>query len=269
MPILHTGTQAIYYEDTGGDLPIVVFSHGFLTDHELFAPQISALRQRYRCISWDQRFHGQTLCDGQPFSITDAVEDLRALLAHLQIERATLIGFSFGGWISTRFALTFPDRVAGLVIIDSYERRETDAERASYLEFKSMITSRGFDEEVTSNLLGFLFGAGFDASHWVSKWRFRPPQQWARVYDAMLSRDDISDQLASIRCPSLVLHSEHNPANPPEVSRELCRSLGNCQRMTVIEDSGHTAPLEQPQQVNRELEDFLGQLPALCEGSQQ
>lgn len=257
MPILNLGELAFYYEDTGGDKPPVVFSHGFLSDHELFAPQVAALREHFRCITWDQRYHGQTKCESQAFSISDAVADLRALLAHLQVERAALVGFSFGGWISNRFALAYPDQVAALVIVDSYERMETEEERDNYLGFKAMVTERGFDDEVSSNLLGFLFGADFDASHWVAKWRSRPPQQWAHVYDAMLSRDDIGERLADIRCPSLVLHSEFNPANPPQVARDLCRSLGNCERMSVISGSGHTAPLEAPRQVNRELDEFL------------
>jgi len=259
MPFLTSKEHSFYYEDTGGELPVIVFSHGFLTDHELFAQQVAALRDRYRCISWDQRYHGQTMTEDRPFSILDAVADLHALLEHLQVKQAALVGFSFGAWISNRYALAFPDRVAALVIVDSYERMETEEERGNYLGFKAMITEQGFDDEVTSSLLGFLFGADFDASHWVAKWRFRPPQQWARVYDAMLSRNDINQQLSDIRCPSLVLHSEFNPANPPEVSRQLGHSLGSCQGTVVIAGSGHTAPLEKPDRVNRELSDFFDQ----------
>lgn len=257
MPFFTSADHSFYYEDTGGNLPVVVFNHGFLTDHELFKPQVSVLRGHFRCISWDQRYHGQTMTADQPFSILDGVADLHALLAHLEIKQAALIGFSFGAWIANRYALAFPDQVTALVIIDSYERMETEEERGNYLGFKAMITAQGFDEEVTAILLGFLFGADFDASHWVAKWRFRPPQQWARVYDAMLSRNDINDQLIDIRCPSLVLHSEYNPANPPEVSSRLSKALGACEGAQIIEGSGHTAPLEKPEQVNRALADFL------------
>lgn len=257
MAFCNAGHQTLYYQDSGGSGPAVVFSHGFLTDHELFTPQIEALQERYRCVCWDQRYHGQTTTDGQPFTLHDAVEDLRALLDHLNLQRATLVGFSFGGWISTRFALAYPERVQGLVIIDSYERMESEEERQGYLGFKQMVTGQGFDGQVTATLRGFLFGEDFDASYWIGKWRFRPPQQWAHVYDAMLARDDIWHRLGEIRCPSLVLHSEHNPANPPAVSRELADTLGACQGMRVITGSGHTAPLERPQQVNSELSAFL------------
>lgn len=251
--------QTFYYEDTGGEGPAVVFSHGFLTDHELFAPQIEVLREQYRCVSWDQRYHGQTTADDHPFTISDAVEDLRALLDHLDLRQVVLIGFSFGGWISTRFALAYPERMSALVLIDSYERMESAEERSGYRGFKEMVTQRGFDAEVTKTMRGFLFGEDFDASHWVAKWRFRPPQQWAHVYDAMLARNDIFGRLADIQCPSMVLHSEYNPANPPAVSVALAEALGDCRRMRVIDGSGHTAPLECPKQVNKELTAFLGE----------
>ncbi len=257
MPFHACNDNVFYYEDTGGSGPAIVFSHGFLTDHELFSAQASALQDRFRCVLWDQRFHGQSTAEGGAFTIEDATTDLLSLLDLLQIQRAVLVGFSFGGWISTRFALAHPERVLALVLIDSYERMESAEERDGYLGFKELVTRQGFDPEVTGIMLKFLFGGDFDASPWVAKWRFRPPGQWAHVYDAMLTRSDIYGRLREITCPSLVLHSEHNQANPPAVSSALASELGNCEGMVLIEGSGHTAPVERPGQVNDALAGFL------------
>jgi 3-oxoadipate enol-lactonase len=256
MPFAAVGDQSIHYV-RDGDGPAVVFSHGFLMDHEMFAPQVAALKDDWTCVRWDQRYHGQTGSDQQPFSIADAVGDLLGLLDHLGIDRAVHVGFSFGGWIAARLALAAPERVSGLVIVDSYERMEGEEERTAYRGFQQMVTGRGFDEEVTGIMRGFLFGADHDPSYWVGKWRFRAPQDWGFVYDAMLSRDDINPRLSEITCPSLVLHSEHNPANPPEVSQAYADALGNCDGMHVISGSGHTAPLERPDEVNELLRGFL------------
>lgn len=261
MPFFETRGQTFHHRVDGDTGRTVVMSHGFLMDHEMFDPQVAALSTDHRCVRWDQRYHGQTASDGKPFTIDDAVGDLIALLDHLEVERAVLVGFSFGGWISTRLALAEPSRVEGLVIVDSYERMEGDEEREAYRGFQQMVTTRGFDEEVTAMMTGFLFGANHDADRWVGKWRFRPPSQWGHVYDAMLSRNDITDRLGEITCPSLVLHSEHNPANPPEVSQAYADALGDCRGMTVVESSGHTSTLEQPEVVNRELRGFLDSLP--------
>ena len=53
MPIASVNGQNLYYEDTGGRGPVLVFSHGLLMDHTMFAPQVQALQGRFRCISWD------------------------------------------------------------------------------------------------------------------------------------------------------------------------------------------------------------------------
>ncbi|MDB5987296.1 MAG: alpha/beta hydrolase, partial [Nevskia sp.] len=99
MPYASLRGQQIYYEDSGGgetlgsSAPVVIFSHGLLMDHAMFAPQLTALRTRYRCISWDERGHGRTAGDHlEPFSYYDSADDLAALLAHLGIRRAVLAG---------------------------------------------------------------------------------------------------------------------------------------------------------------------------------
>ena len=78
MSFADTNGQHLYYEDTGWDGPAVIFSHGFLMDHDMFAPQVDALRDRYRVITWDERGHGQTPCEG-PFDYWDSARDLLAL----------------------------------------------------------------------------------------------------------------------------------------------------------------------------------------------
>ncbi|MFT3855833.1 MAG: alpha/beta hydrolase [Ilumatobacteraceae bacterium] len=64
--------QRIYFEDTGGEGAPVILGHGFLMDHEMFAPQVAALAPQYRVITWDERGFGQTEYDGEPFSYWDS-----------------------------------------------------------------------------------------------------------------------------------------------------------------------------------------------------
>ena len=69
MPIAAVNGQKLYYEDTGGSGPAVIFSHGLFMDHEMFAPQVEALKSKYRCITWDERGHAGTASDAlAPFS---------------------------------------------------------------------------------------------------------------------------------------------------------------------------------------------------------
>jgi pimeloyl-ACP methyl ester carboxylesterase len=74
---------------------VLAFSHGILMDREMFAPQVEAFRSRYRCVAWDERGHGRTASERlEPFSYYDSADDLAALLRHLAIDKAVLVGMS-------------------------------------------------------------------------------------------------------------------------------------------------------------------------------
>jgi len=89
MPHARVNDQRLYYEDTGGSGPAIIFSHGIMLDGTMFAPQVAALRDRYRCIVWDQRGHGKTAGETlAPFSYYDSADDLAALLALLGVGSA-------------------------------------------------------------------------------------------------------------------------------------------------------------------------------------
>ncbi len=103
MPHAAINGQQIYFEDSGGDGTPVVLAHGFLMDHELFAPQVEALAPAgYRVITWDERGFGLTEFDGEPFTYWDSAADCLGLLDHLGLESAIVGGMSQGGFLSLR-----------------------------------------------------------------------------------------------------------------------------------------------------------------------
>ncbi len=104
--------QRIFYTDSGGDGPAVVFSHGFLMDASMFDPQVAALAPEFRVITWDARGFGATEFDSQPFTYWESAHDALVLCEHLGIERAVFAGMSQGGFLSLRAALLAPERVA-------------------------------------------------------------------------------------------------------------------------------------------------------------
>ena len=119
MPYASVNGQRIYFEDTGGDGAPVILAHGFLMDHEMFEPQVDALAPEFRVITWDERGFGLTEFDGEPFTYWDSALDCLALLDHLDIRRAVVGGMSQGGFVSLRAALTAPERVRALVLLDT------------------------------------------------------------------------------------------------------------------------------------------------------
>ena len=119
MPVAQVNGQKIHYHDTGGSGPAVVLSHGFLMDRTMFDAQVEVLAPKYRVITWDERGFGDTEYDGKPFTYWDSARDCLGLMDHLGLSRAVLGGMSQGGFLSLRAALTSPERVTALVLIDT------------------------------------------------------------------------------------------------------------------------------------------------------
>jgi pimeloyl-ACP methyl ester carboxylesterase len=110
----------LHYESYGNGFPLVL-AYGLGGNTGLWAGQLEAFSRHYQVILWDPRGHGQS--DSPPqreyYSLQISAEDLRGLLDHRGITHASIGGQSMGGGIAARFAVTYPDRVAALLSIDS------------------------------------------------------------------------------------------------------------------------------------------------------
>ena len=139
--------------DPGG-LP-VVFIHGFPFSHALWRAQLSALGTGRRLIAYDVRGHGATPPDDGLYTIDLFVDDLIALLDHLNIESAVLCWLSMGGYIALRAADRAPGRLRGLILADT--RAEPDANTGKFARVAAakQIAEKGmgaFSEEFARNL---------------------------------------------------------------------------------------------------------------------
>lgn len=112
--------NTIHYWLTGpADRPLVVFTHGATMDHHMFDPQIPAVAEHYRVLTWDVRGHGRSQPLGRAFSIPIAAADLLAILDRLGYRQATFVGQSMGGIIAQEIVFHHPERVTALVNIGS------------------------------------------------------------------------------------------------------------------------------------------------------
>ena len=247
----------IHYEDTGGDGPPILWSHGFLMDHTMFDPQVAGL-PGYRHVRWDERGFGQTEAGG-PFTYWDSAEDAIALLDHLGIDRAVLAGMSQGGFLSLRAALAHPDRVRALVLIDTQSGTEDPAVMDSYREMVVAL-SQG-DEETRSAVFdvvgGLILGEPALQEEWKAKWMAREPATIVDPGGALLDRDDITDRVGEISCPALIVHGTADAAIPMEKAELLRANLGDCRDLVPIEGAAHAPNLTHPDEVNAHIARFL------------
>ena len=244
----------IFYRDTGGDAPVLLFSHGILMDHSMFDPQIFSLSGEFRCIAWDERGHGATESTG-PVTYWDMADDAIALLDHLAIERATFVGMSQGGFISQRAALRHPERVAALVFIDSQAGRENPNVLPYYESLAAEWMNRGPSLDIATPVAEIILGPA-EKEPWIAKWMERPPEYLAAPFSCLVEREDLTDRLPEITAPALVIHGEQDAAISVELARALCEGLPRCEDLVVVPEAGHASNLSHPEEVNAAILEF-------------
>jgi 3-oxoadipate enol-lactonase len=261
MPTATVNGTEISYCDTGGDGPVVAFSHGFLLDQSMFDAQVAALAPGCRVITWDGRGHGGTRAAG-PFTYWDCARDLLGLLEYVGAGRAVLAGMSQGGFLSLRAALTAPERVRGLVLIDSQAGSEDPAVAPAYEQLHQTWLDQGpgpVQEVVASIILG---PGRWDG--WYAKWQeqyagWSPADlgQLTWPFRCLMDRDDITGRLGEITCPALILHGTADAAIPVTQAEAVRDGLGGPVTFTLIEGAPHASNITHPEQVNEAMLNFL------------
>jgi pimeloyl-ACP methyl ester carboxylesterase len=257
MPFAPVNGQRLFFEDGGGDKPVVVFSHGNLMNRWMWAPQIEALRAQFRCLVWDQRLHGHTEDDHGGFTYWDSADDLLGLLDHLDIDRAALVGHSQGGFLSLRAALLAPSRVTALVLIDACVTWPPEA--LTQMRDISDGFRTGGPDAVAAGLLDMLLGDPDIHDDWLRSWRQQPNDRLADAVTMLMGVDDIAARLSEIAQPALIVHGEADEPVPVRLGQMLREALPQAVDLVVIPGAGHTPSLTHADKVNPKLIAFLRQ----------
>jgi pimeloyl-ACP methyl ester carboxylesterase len=258
MPHADVNGQRLAYEEAGSGEP-VLFSHGFLMDRSMFAPQLQALSDRRRCIAWDERGHGETQTSTDAFTYWDSARDALGLLDHLGIEQAVLAGMSQGGYLSLRAALLAPERVRALILIDTQDRPEDPEKVAGYDALIAAFKAPGGPpQEVLDVIAGLILGEGVpDAARWQQSWREIAPDTLDQIYATLVTReDDIAERLGELTMPVLIVHGEQDHAIELPAAERLAAELPNAE-LVVIPGAAHAPNLSHPEQVNPHIARFL------------
>ena len=127
MPFATLNGIDLYYE-THGSGPALVFAHGGGGSHLSWWQQVPAFSPHYTVITFDHRSFGQSRDLPNGPGATAFVQDLKALLDHLKIDKAAVAGQSMGGWTVCGFAAAYPERTSALVLCDTTGGVETRSE---------------------------------------------------------------------------------------------------------------------------------------------
>ena len=269
MPHCTVNGCRYFYTDTGvpegrPNAETIVFGHGFLMTHQLFENQIEALGDEYRCIAFDWRGQGQSEVTAGGYGLWDLTDDVAALVEQLGAAPCHYVGHSMGGYVGFRLAMTRPDLLHRLALVDTRAGAEPLGKRLQYYLMLAFVRLFGYRSLVMDRVMPIMFGPAFrgDPAHRADLERWRTViaandrRGVFRTGVSIFSRADVLGRLPEIDTPTLLVVGEDDIATPPATARDADERLSRSE-LVVVPESGHSAPIEQPEAVSRALAGFF------------
>jgi pimeloyl-ACP methyl ester carboxylesterase len=253
---LATGPQLHYAECGASDGDAVLFLHGWPDSWFSFSRVMPLLTSRYRAIALDQRGFGDSERPGCCYSIRDFASDAAAFLDAMSLERATVVGHSFGSFVARRLAIAYPDRVSRLVLIGSgwssgnSVMRELQTIAGQLVDSVSPAFARDFQASTAHVPLPVAF---FERI--VAESLKLPATLWSEILNGLVAYDD-ADQLATIAAPTLLMWGDHDALFSREDQDRLLAAIPGA-RLSIYDDTGHCPNWERPEKVAADLNAFL------------
>ena len=258
----------LYFEEAGNGTPIL-FIHEFAGDWRAWKPQVSHFSRRRRCIVYSARgYPGSDVpTDLEHYSQSLARDDALAILDHLNINQAHIVGLSMGGFATLHFGIAYPHRALSLTVCGcGYGAEPTTREEFRQL---SLLVAHNFETQ----------GAEDYAEEYVTvkgrlTFKRKDPQGWADfiarlkehpdIGAALTQRGvqaarpglwDIEDQIRAINIPTMIVNGDDDErCLAPGLFMKKCVKNS---RLFVIPDTGHVLNLEEPALFNAVLGEFL------------
>lgn len=253
----------IDYRDQGSGEP-VIFIHAFPLNQTMWEEQLAALNHHCRAITLDLRGFGGSDVSDEPCTMEQMATDVRGLMAVLDIERATLVGLSMGGYVALAFYREYPDAVRALVLADTRASGDTHAARERRLQSAEKAEREGA-AAIADDMTPLLLGKTTQATRPDLAVRVRAmikgnsPKGIAAAQRAMAVRRDSIYMLPAIDFPTLILVGAEDGLTPVAEAESLRDGIRGA-RLQVIEGAGHLSNIERPHEFNAALIEFIESL---------
>jgi 3-oxoadipate enol-lactonase len=252
--------------DVAGEGPLLVFLHGIGSNRLNWHLQLPAFAGHFTGAAWDARGYGASEDYDGDLDFSDFSHDLVRVLDHFGANKAHLCGLSMGGRVAQDFYALYPDRVATLVLCDTFAGDDAEDSRAS--------RSQSIEEFVESRIRPFLDGADPRERAASNAGRLMAPgasedakrraveassmlhvESYIKTVRASASFSRV-DNLKNISVPTLLVYGEVDPLTPPHVGGYMQERIKGA-RLEIIANAGHMTNLEQPEAFNAVVMSFL------------
>jgi non-heme chloroperoxidase len=253
---LTTGPQIHYAEHGDRDGEPVIFLHGWPDSWFSFSRVVPLLSRRLHAFVLDQRGFGDSERPRGGYGINEFAADVVAFLDAVSIERTTIVGHSFGSFVTRRVAITHPERVGRMVLIgtgvsaSNPVTREVQAAMADLQDPVPVEFARDFQASTAYAPLPESF---FERI--VAESLKLPARLWRDVFNQLLAYEDV-ELLARIVSPTFLIWGEKDALFPREDQDRLIGAIRGA-RLTIYPETGHCPNWERPEQVAADLQAFL------------
>lgn len=253
------GGRAVGYDDVGeGD--VVLFLHGFPHRRSLWTSQLSALRDRARCVAMDLAGFGESAGE-EVYSIDRYADDAAEFLDYLRIDRAVVCGLSMGGYVALSMIRRHARRVRGLVLMDTRAAGDSPATIEKRREMMRLARDRGAESVADVMIVGMIGKSTrakcpevVDMMHGMLS--SAPVAGITGALEAMLSRPDATPTLQEIVVPTLVVVGEEDVLTPVHEAEFLHQNIRGS-RLEIVSGAGHVPNVERSAAVNHLLSEFV------------
>ncbi len=242
---------------SGIEKQAVLFLHAFPLSAAMWRYQLEAFGNAGYTVIAPNAFGIAGSREQPGWTLTDYAHELAKLLESLNIERATVVGLSMGGYQALEFYRLYPGKTASLVLCDTRAEADTPAARSSREEFIRAIEAEGAEEAARRMIPNY-----FTAGSYVKKPELSAEatamirEQSAAVINAamraILTRSDATPLLATIHCPVLVLNGKEDRLTTPETAESI-HKLTAGSTLRLLENAAHISNMEQPEAFNNAL----------------
>jgi len=237
------------HSEVKGDGPVVLLTHGFAASSHMFASTVQALAPDHTAIAWDMPGHGRSDApdDASAYSTRRFLDHMLALVDGAGAEQAVVLGHSLGGYLSLELALAHPDRVRGVVLVDTGPGYRNDVARDGWNE---MATDYAVNLE-TKGLDGLPGGAELSRGVHTSAVGLAHTAR-----NVLTQRDShVIDGLPTITAPTLVVVGSDD-APFVKGSHYMAGKVPQAE-LVVIDGCGHAPPVTHPEPFNVALRAYL------------
>ncbi|KOO08109.1 alpha/beta fold hydrolase [Vibrio hepatarius] len=259
------GREMAYLDQGQG--PVVVFGHSYLWDSKMWAPQVAALSDKYRCIVPEFWAHGDSqFAPETTRSLTDYARQIVALMDQLNIDEFSIVGLSVGGMWGTEVVNLVPQRVKSLVLMDTFVGLEPEVMHNKYFAMldtiaQAQVVPEAIVEAVTP--LFFARNAQQNSPELVNGFRQHLASlageqavEVARMGKMVFGRRDQFEDIEKFALPVLIAVGQED-APRPVLESYLMQDCIAGSELVQIPQAGHISNLEQPEFVSQMLEQFL------------